>query len=88
MALARTHKTLKSTGWGRVLFTVHDSIVFSIREESLGEALHYLYSEMVAPVLDSPVPLEVEFEVGPTYKKVEPVILLDNNKWQFEEEAA
>ena len=88
MALARAHKKLKETGWGRVLFTVHDSIVFSISEEHLGKALHYLYSEMVAPVLDSPVPLEVEFEVGPTYKKVEPVILLDNNKWQFEEEAA
>jgi len=89
MALCRAQKELKDRGWGRVLFTVHDSIVYSIKKEHLQEALSYLHAEMVKDVIGTDVKLEAEFEVGPTYMQVEEVInngerwvpAHDGNEW-------
>lgn len=86
LALSRCQSELVRRDWGRVLFTVHDSIVFSIREDVLGEALHYLNAEMTKDVLNSGLPIVAEFEVGPTYKKVKEVKLLSENQWQFVED--
>src|SRR5699024_2586341 len=38
-ALCRLQQMITSRGWGRVLFTVHDSIVYSIKKANLQEAL-------------------------------------------------
>jgi DNA polymerase I-like protein with 3'-5' exonuclease and polymerase domains len=74
LALCRAQKKLKELGWGRVLFTVHDSIVYSIKKTHLQEALTYLHEEMTKDVIGTDVRLEAEFEVGPTYMQVEEVV--------------
>lgn len=84
MALCRAQKYLTEVGWGRVLFTVHDSIVYSIREDVLQDALTYIHDNMVKDVIGTPVRLEAELEVGPSYKKVEPWVKV-NGIWQPEE---
>lgn len=72
-ALCRCQAKLKSLGWGRILFTVHDSIVSSLSIEHLQEALTLVYDEMTKDIIGTPVKLEVELEVGPTYKRVDGV---------------
>lgn len=71
--LAKLHQLLKETGFGWVLFTVHDSIVFEIKVKHLQEALTMIQDEMTVSPFDSPVPFEIDVEVGPTYKRVEKV---------------
>jgi len=73
MALARIHERFKVNGWGWVLFTVHDSIVFEIKKEYLLPAINLIREEMQVQVLDSEVPLTVDVEIGPSYGKVEGV---------------
>lgn len=85
MALCRAQQYLTERGWGRVLFTVHDSIVYSIRTDVLQEALTYIHDNMVEDVIGTPVRLEAELEVGPSYKKVEPWVKVDGI-WRPEEE--
>lgn len=85
-ALCRAQKTLKERGWGRVLFTVHDSIVYSLKKEHLQEALTYIHDEMTFDILNSPVQLEVEVEVGPTYKKVD-LAVFEDGKWVPEDKS-
>ncbi len=80
MALCRCQKMLKERGWGRALFPVHDSIVYSIRKEHLQEALSYLQEEMTKDVIGTDVKLEVSFEIGPTYMQVIEVIH-DGKRW-------
>lgn len=83
-ALCRAQKELKRRGWGRVLFTVHDSIVYSIRKDVLQEALTYIHEEMTKDIIGTDVRLEAELEVGPSYKKVELCVFKDG-KWVPEE---
>lgn len=84
-ALCRIQKELTARGWGRVLFTVHDSIVTSLSKEHLQEAMTLVHDEMVKDVIGTDVQLEAELEVGPTYKKVDSCILKDG-KWIAEDE--
>ena len=83
-ALCRLQAELTKRGWGRVLFTVHDSIVYSIRKDVLQEAMTFIHQEMIRDVIGTDCPLEAELEVGPSYKKVEPCILKDG-RWVPEE---
>lgn len=71
--LAAIHELLKETQYGWVLFTVHDSIVFEIKVKYLQQALSMIKPEMIKSPFDSPVPFDIDIEVGPTYKRVEKV---------------
>ncbi|MBT9168021.1 MAG: DNA polymerase I, thermostable [Syntrophomonadaceae bacterium] len=82
MALCRTQAVLKKQGWGRALFPVHDSIVYSIKKIHLQEALSYLHEEMTKDVIGTDAKLEVGFEIGPTYMQVKEVINIEG-KWVF-----
>ena len=85
-ALCRIQKALTEKGWGRVLFSVHDSIVTSLSKEHLQEAMTLVYDEMTKDIIGTNVKLEAELEVGPTYKKVESVIRKDG-RWVAEDES-
>lgn len=74
MSLSEAQAELKKRGWGRVLFTVHDSIVYSIRKEHLQAALDLIHEIMVKDRIGTDCPLEIEFEVGDSYKRVSPWI--------------
>lgn len=76
-ALCRIQKGLKERGWGRVLFTVHDSIVTSLSKAHLQEAMTLVHDEMVKDIIGTNVQLEAELEVGPSYKQVDEVHLKD-----------
>ena len=80
-ALCRTQAKLKQLGYGRALFTVHDSIVYSIQKEHLNAALDLIHEELVRPVVETPVQLEVDIEVGPTYKRLDKVSRTEGGDW-------
>lgn len=80
-ALCRTQSRLKKLGYGRALFTVHDSIVYSIQKEHLNVALDLIHEELVRPVVETPVQLEVDIEVGSTYKRLDKVSRTDDGEW-------
>lgn len=73
-ALCRVHAELKRREWGRPLFTVHDSIVYSIKDSHMQEALSYIHDEMTKDIIGSDVGFEVDLEIGPTYKRVQKVV--------------
>jgi len=73
-ALIRTNRGLKERKWGRVLFTVHDSLVYSIKRAHLDEALDYITREMVTPPYKTHIKLAVEVEVGPSLGEVQEYI--------------
>jgi uracil-DNA glycosylase family 4 len=64
-ALIRLNTLLRAKGFGHVLFTVHDSLVFEIKEEYLDEAMPYIVKEMCTPPFESDTPFRVDIEVGP-----------------------
>lgn len=63
-AMVRLHNELDfNAAW--VLFPVHDSILFEVREEALEPTLQQIHQTMTqSTLLPSDVPLEVEIEVG------------------------
>jgi uracil-DNA glycosylase family 4 len=70
-ALIRLNTRLEELGYGRVLFTVHDSLVFEIRHECLDLAIPVIVAEMVTPPFETQTPFFVEVEVGPNLGEVE-----------------
>jgi DNA polymerase I-like protein with 3'-5' exonuclease and polymerase domains len=72
MSLIQLNKQLKQNKWGRVMLSVHDSIVFSIRPEHLHEAVILIKSIMTTPVFETTTPFKVDVEVGLTYGSVYP----------------
>ena len=80
IALTRLHNAFKENNWGRVLFTVHDSIVFNVKKAHLNEALSLIQAIMTDAPLDTDVPFVVDIEIGPSYKRVEGVKCVDG-KW-------
>jgi DNA polymerase I-like protein with 3'-5' exonuclease and polymerase domains len=71
MSLIELNKQLKQNGWGRVMLSVHDSIVFSIKPEHLHEAVALIKSIMTTPVFETTTPFKVDVEVGLTYGSVD-----------------
>jgi len=69
-ALIRLNQKLGSTGWGRVLFTVHDSLVFSVKKVHLQEAVELIKREMTTPPFETHVKFDVDVEVGPNLGEV------------------
>jgi DNA polymerase I-like protein with 3'-5' exonuclease and polymerase domains len=70
MSLIQLNKQLKANGWGRVMLSVHDSIVFSVKPEYLHEAVALIQSIMTTPVFETTTPFKVDVEVGLTYGSV------------------
>lgn len=71
-ALVRLHALLQAKGWGRVLLTVHDSLVFNIKKKYLHEAIELIEREMMTPPFETDTPFPVDIEVGPNYGEKEP----------------
>lgn len=66
-SLIQLHKLLQEKGWGRVLLTVHDSIVFHIRKQYLHEAVTLIKKVMATPPFPTETPFGVDVEVGYNY---------------------
>lgn len=71
-SLVKLHRLLQERGWGRVLLTVHDSIVYNIRKEHLHEAVELIIKEMTTPPFETETPFAVDVEVGVNYGDKEP----------------
>jgi DNA polymerase I-like protein with 3'-5' exonuclease and polymerase domains len=69
-ALIRLNRRFKENGWGRVLFTVHDSLVCEVREEVKAEAIELIRFEMEHPSYETTTPFAVNVEVGPSLGEV------------------
>jgi uracil-DNA glycosylase family 4 len=69
-ALIRLNKRLRAEGLGYVLFTVHDSLVFEIREECLDRAVEVIIEEMTTPPYETHIKLFADVEVGPNLGEV------------------
>jgi DNA polymerase I-like protein with 3'-5' exonuclease and polymerase domains len=70
-SLVRLHRELQDRGWGRVLLTVHDSLVFNVRRENVHEAVELIVREMTTPPFKSDTPFAVDVEVGLNYGEKE-----------------
>jgi len=70
-ALIRLNRILRELDLGVVLFTVHDSLVFEIREDRLDEAMPIIIREMTTPPYETHIKLFVDVEVGPSLGEVE-----------------
>ena len=56
---------------GRVLFTVHDSLVFEVREEAKEEAIALIERVMITPPMETVAKFAVDIEVGPSLGEVQ-----------------
>jgi DNA polymerase I len=81
-ALAKIHKKFSEVQYalGRVLFTVHDSIVFEIPKKRLFESLNTIKEYMCYNPIKPEIPLTIEIEVGNSYGTVFPLVERDG-KW-------
>lgn len=70
-SLIRLHPALQARGWGRVLLTVHDSLVFCIKRTHLHDAVALIQQEMTTPPFETTTPFAVDIEVGPSYGEKE-----------------
>lgn len=66
-SLVRLHTSLQERGWGRVLLTVHDSLVFNIKREHIHDAVALIQREMTTPPFETTTPFAVDVEVGVNY---------------------
>ncbi len=71
-SLIRLHRILQDRGWGRILLTVHDSLVFNINKQYLHEAIAVITKEMTTPPFPTETPFAVDVEVGYNYGEKEP----------------
>lgn len=58
---------LKEKGYGRVLLTVHDSIVFSIHKDKVHEAVKLIEEVMCDVPIETETPFSVDTGIGPDY---------------------
>jgi len=66
-SVIRLQKKLKDEGWGRVMITVHDSIVFSIKKEHVHEAVPVIREIMTTPIFETETPFKVDVQIGHNY---------------------
>lgn len=71
-SLVRLHRELQNRGWGRVLLTVHDSLVFNVRREKVHEAVALIEEIMTTPPFETQTPFAIDVEVGVNYGETEP----------------
>ncbi|MCA1840128.1 MAG: hypothetical protein LC723_07345, partial [Actinobacteria bacterium] len=60
-------KLLREKGYGRVLLTVHDSIVFSIHKQNVHEAVKLIEEVMCDVPIETDTPFFVDTGIGPDY---------------------
>jgi DNA polymerase I-like protein with 3'-5' exonuclease and polymerase domains len=60
-------RLLKEKGWGRVMLTVHDSIVFSIHRQNVHEAVRMIEQVMCDVPIETETPFSVDTGIGPDY---------------------
>lgn len=83
-SLIRIHKKLAETGWGRVMLSVHDSIVYSIKKAHVHEAVALIQEVMTTPPFETNTPFDVDVEIGPNYGDKEAYDPeRDYTTWQF-----
>ena len=70
-SLMQLAKLLPELGLGRVLFTVHDSIVFEIPEGRVREASDVIRRVMTTPIYPTHIQLFVDMEVGKSLGEVQ-----------------
>jgi len=66
------NKQLPELGYGWVLFSVHDSLIFEIRADKVHEAVALIEDVMTTPPFASVAQFKVKAEVGKTLGDVEP----------------
>lgn len=66
-SVIQLQEELTKRGWGRVMLTVHDSIVFSILKEHVHDAVPLIRSIMTTPVFETRTPFKVDVQVGKNY---------------------
>jgi len=71
-SLIKVHWGLQERGWGRIILSVHDSLVANVRKEFIHEAIAYMCETMTTPPFESDTPFAVDVELGPTYGDLEP----------------
>lgn len=72
--------------YSRIIFTVHDSIVFSVRKNELKDVLDIVYRCMSKNPLQPNLPLGVEGEIGLNYLKKSKIIIKDDKYYTEDEE--
>jgi DNA polymerase-1 len=66
-SLIRLQEELTERGLGRVMLTVHDSLVFSIHKDKVHEAVPIIKEIMTTPIFETKTPFKVDVQVGLNY---------------------
>lgn len=66
-SLIRLQDRLTELSLGRVMLTVHDSLVFSIHKDKVHEAVPIIREIMTTPIFETTTPFKVDVQVGPNY---------------------
>lgn len=66
-SLIQLHWLLSEKNWGRVMLSVHDSIVFSIHRDHIHEAVELIKNVMTTPIFETTTPFKVDVTLGPSY---------------------
>ena len=69
ITLAKLHGLFKQNQYGRILFTVHDSITFQIKKKHLNESLTLIQEIMceMPEEMNTDLPLNIDIEIGKNY---------------------
>lgn len=70
-SLIRLHPELQRRGWGRVLLTVHDSLVFQVERAHIHDAVRLITETMTTPPFETSTPFAVDVEIGTSYGEKE-----------------
>lgn len=70
-SLIKVHWGLKERGWGRAILTVHDALVYIVKQEFVHEAVEYIVREMTTPPFETSTPFKVDVEIGLNYGEKE-----------------
>ncbi len=87
MAALAIHPEFKKDGRGRLKFAVHDSLVSIIKEEMIIKALNTIKDKMenVLDAESTPVKFPVDMQLGPNWKDLTDVKLI-NGTWFYTKE--
>lgn len=66
-SLIKLETMLTERGWGRVMISVHDSIVFSIKPQFMHEAVALIKEVMTTPDFSTEINFKVDVTVGKNY---------------------
>jgi DNA polymerase I-like protein with 3'-5' exonuclease and polymerase domains len=66
-SVIRLQRELTERGWGRVMLTVHDSIVYSIKKEHIHEAVVLIRDIMTSPIFETQTPFKIDVQIGHNY---------------------